>query len=517
MDTRDLVVVGGGILGAACAREAALDGRSVLLVEAGDLAGFTSSASSKLVHGGLRYLEHRAFRLVREAVLERADLLTTANHLVEPLDFVLPVVPESRHGRLATMCALSLYDALAWPRGIGRHRSLAAGELRARLPGFRRHDAPRGGFLYRDARMDDARLCLEVLFDARDLGVEIRPRTPLVALRRVESVEPGHEVCWEAVFQLADGSREVVRAGSVLLCTGAKTDALLGHLGLATDEPLVSPSRGDHLVYPDWGLPQAAILPEPGSDRFFFAIPWQGMVVVGTTEDPWTPREGDPLPHAAERIRGWMRRYFPAVDDRPHAAFSGVRPLAHAPGKALHEASREHRLVEVAPRCHALVGGKYTTFRAIAASCRRVWDASGASRSAGRLLPGAWRGESDRAEAEALVGSWRLGEGASARMRRYGRGVADLEASLVDCRKAGIPPGLAGAATEIVHAVRREWAGDLVDVAARRTLDALRPDRGASLAPALHAVCASGLLPWDAEEQIEGLARWCADRTGGTR
>lgn len=516
MDTRDLVVVGGGILGAACAREAALDGRSVLLVEAGDVAGFTSSASSKLVHGGLRYLEHRAFRLVREAVLERADLLTTANHLVEPLDFVLPIVPESRHGRWATKAALTLYDALAWPRGIGRHRALAAGELEARLPGFRRENAPRRGFLYRDARMDDARLCLEVLFDARDLGAGIRPRTALVALRRSESTEPGVETRWVATLRLADGSREEVCARSVLLCAGAKTDALLAQLGLSTDEPLVSPSRGDHLVHSDWGLPQAVILPEPGSDRFFFAIPWQGMIVVGTTEDPWTPQEGDPLPHAAERIRAWMRHYFPGVDARPHASFSGVRPLAHAPGKPLHEASREHRLVEVAPRCHALVGGKYTTFRAIAASCRGAWDGSGPSRSPGRRLPGAWRGAADRDEAAALVGSWGLGEAQAARMRRYGARVGDLEASLVDCRKAGIPSGLEGAATEIVHAVRHEWAADLVDVAARRTLDALRPDRGTSLAPALRAVCASGLLPWDAEAQIEGLSRWCADRTGGS-
>lgn len=512
METFDLLVVGGGILGAACAREAALDGRSVVLVETGDLAGGTSSASSKLVHGGLRYLEHGAIGLVREAVMERADLLRTANHLVEPLEFVLPITRESRHGAIATRAALSLYDALSWPRGIGRHRAIGPGEVRARLPGLRT-DGIGGGYLYQDARMDDARLCLEVLFDCRELGVSIRPRTSLTALERVEQAA-GEPSSWRAILKSLDGDKTSILARSVLICTGPWTDDLLERLGLRTPEPLVTASRGDHLVYPDWGLRQAVILPEPGSDRFFFVIPWQGMTLAGTTEDPWSPEEGPPLPKAGERIRGWMARYFPNLGVSPHAAFSGVRPLAHAPGKPLQQASREHRLTRIAPDCHALVGGKYTTFRAIAEQCRSVWTGSGRSSSAGRFLPGAWREPGERSAAEDLGKSWGI-DGFSTWISRYGRSIHLVGESLALCRKAGIAAHHLKAATEIVHAVRHEWAGDLVDVAARRTLDAWRPDRGERLVPALHAVVGSGLLDWDVEAQTHSLREWCHLRTGG--
>lgn len=512
METHDLLVVGGGILGAACAREAALDGRSVVLVESGDLAGGTSSASSKLVHGGLRYLEHGALGLVREAVLERHDLLRTANHLVEPLDFVLPITRESRHGAFATRIALSLYDALSWPRGIGRHRALDPAEIRSRIPGLR-SDGIGSGFVYRDARMDDARVCLEVLFDARDLGASILPRTPLVGLRRTEASEPG-SASWQATLETGSGAPSILQARSVLFCTGVWTDDLLGRLGLSRPEPLVSPSRGDHLVFPDWGLRQALLLPEPGSDRFFFVIPWQDMTLVGTTEDPWSPEEGAPLPLAAERIRGWIRTYFPSLERLPHAAFSGVRPLAHAPGKPLQQASREHRLTRIASGCHALVGGKYTTFRAIAEQCRSVWNGSGASRSPGRRLPGAWRDGGESGSARDLLASWNV-EGSAAWTTRYGRNLAKVGESLADCRHAGIPAAHLAAATEIVHAVREEWAGNLVDVAARRTLDAWRPDRGERLIPALQALVESGLLGWDPQSQVRTLREWCGRRTGG--
>jgi glycerol-3-phosphate dehydrogenase len=512
METHDLLVVGGGILGAACAREAALDGRSVVLVEAGDLAGGTSSASSKLVHGGLRYLEHGALGLVREAVLERHDLLRTASHLVEPLDFVLPVTRESRHGALATRAALTMYDALAWPRGIGGHRALDRQEILSRIPGLR-SDGVGCGYLYRDARMDDARLCLEVLFDARELGVTILPRTSLVGLRRQDGPDP-ENTSWLATLESNSEAPSPIRARTVLFCTGVWTDALLEKLGLATPEPLVSPSRGDHLVYPDWGLRQAVILPEPGSDRFFFVIPWQGMTLAGTTEDPWSPADGAPLPLAAERIRGWMRTYFPTLEQLPHAAFSGVRPLAHAPGKPLQQASREHRLTRIAADCHALVGGKYTTFRAIAAQCRSVWRGTGASRSPGRLLPGAWRDEGESRDALDLLASWNI-EGSSGWPARYGRRLAMVGASLADCRDAGIPAIHRSAATEIVHAMREEWAGNLVDVAARRTLDAWRPDRGERLVPAMAALVDAGLLDWDATAQARSLREWCGLRTGG--
>lgn len=512
METYDLLVVGGGILGAACAREAALDGRSVVLVEAGDLAGGTSSASSKLVHGGLRYLEHGAFGLVREAVLERHDLLRTANHLVEPLDFVLPITRESRHGAFATRMALTVYDALAWPKGIGGHRSLAAEEIRARLPGIR-SEGVGSGILYRDARMDDSRLCLEVLFDARELGVAILPRSPLISLRR-QAATASDSPSWVATLAPRDGVETSIQAQSVLFCTGAWTDALLTSLGLAPREPLVSASRGDHLVYPDWGLRQAVILPEPGSDRFFFVIPWQGMTLAGTTEDPWSPQEGEPLPKAADRLRGWMARYFPALEHAPHAAYSGVRPLAHAPGKPLQQASREHRLTEIARNCHALVGGKYTTFRAIAEQCRTVWSGDGASRSAGRLLPGAWRDSREKAEAVSLSDAWGI-EGSATWIPRYGRNIHMVGETLASCREAGIASTELAAATEIVHAARHEWAGNLVDVAARRTLDAWRPDRGARLVPALEAVVEAGLLDWDPSAQGHSLREWCHARTGG--
>ncbi|MCB9496197.1 MAG: glycerol-3-phosphate dehydrogenase/oxidase [Fibrobacteria bacterium] len=506
MESFDLAVIGGGILGAACAREASLDGRSVVLLEAGDFAGATSGSSSKLVHGGLRYLEQFEWGLVRESVRERADLLRTANHLVQPLDFVLPLLPESRHGSLSTNWGLHLYDALAWPRGIRPHLPLSQSEIEALLPGIR-PDGLRSGFRYTDAVMDDARLCLAVLSDARSLGCALRPRT------RVEGLSMQPDGSW--LLQV-DRSRSAsnVRARTVLLCLGPWTDAMLQRWGLQGEDPLLSPSRGDHLVYPDWGIRHAVLLPEPGSDRIFFVIPWKGQTLVGTTEDPWSPAEGTPLPRSVDRIQSWVERFFPGNPHRPFAAFSGVRPLAHAPGKSLQVASRRHRRQEIRPGLHALVGGKYTTFRAIAESCRPLWGSDSVSRSAGRLLPGAFESPEHRVETARVLETLRLPPESAARwLERYGCLAPTLEDSLREAGDCGLqgPGRIQGA--EVLHAVRQEWATSLVDVVVRRTLDAWRPDRGRSFLPVIRTLAHSGSLPWNADAEESALEEWILPRS----
>ncbi len=361
----DLVVIGGGITGAGIARRAARAGLRTALLEKGDLAAGTSAWSSKLVHGGLRYLAHLQVGVVRESVLGREALLRAAPGLVEELGFLMPVARGSSPGRLALKGGLTAYDMLARRR---THRRLHSGELELLAPRVREADLV-AAFRYGDAWTDDARLVLRVALDAVAAGA--------VVLSYAEV----HELLLDRTggvlgVRVADrapdgGGREVdVPATAVVNATGAWADRLRAAVaGAARLRPL----RGSHLLFPAWRLPvaQAVSCAHPADGRPVFAYPWESVTLVGTT-DVDHPEDLDAgvriAPPEADYLLAWARHVFPALDLRMsdvHATFAGVRPVIGS-GKADPSAeSRDHACWEERGLL-TVTGGKLTTFDVVA-------------------------------------------------------------------------------------------------------------------------------------------------------
>ncbi len=358
--TFDLFIVGGGINGAALADLAAAQGVSTALAEAGDFGAGASSNTSKLVHGGLRYLETGSLSLVRDAVRERAHLLALAPHLVRPERFFFPLGGFGRHGRWAVKAGLWLYDALAGSLRLRPHGYVTPAEFRAAEPGFLPGERV-AAYTYSDCVMDDARLTLETVLDAEAKGARVWN------YRRVTALEPA-DGAWEITLEDRFTGREtVLTARRVALALGPWTDSALrqwrGESGTR-----VRLSQGSHLLIE--GLPAAScfLLPVPGSRRYFFVIPFRGLHLVGTTEVE-LPTGADPnrgiSPEEKAELLALVRRYFPGAAPQVRATFTGVRPLAGGGGSTV-TLSREHVFHKLPDGLYAAVGGKYTTHRVLA-------------------------------------------------------------------------------------------------------------------------------------------------------
>jgi glycerol-3-phosphate dehydrogenase len=379
MDSFDLLVIGGGINGAAIARDAAGRGLEVLLVEKDDLASHTSSASSKLIHGGLRYLEHYDFRLVREALHEREILLRTAPHLVRPLEFVLP---DPRGGRPFWMirAGLLLYDLLAGrgtlPRSkaVGKRDKLLGAPLK---PGFRLA-------AYWDAWVDDARLVALNALDAAERGAEIATRTELLGARRDGD-------SWTA--ELTGGRR--VRAAMIVNAAGPwVAEMLKGRLGADTASA-VRLVKGSHILVPRlWQGDQAYILQQEADGRVIFALPYGGASLIGTTDVP-VARPEDAIVSAEEiaYLCAAANAYF-VVQTAPGDviwSYAGVRALHDDGAARAKDVSRDYHLeLDGAPGAKLLsvFGGKITTARALALEALDALGIGGLKFTALAPLPG---------------------------------------------------------------------------------------------------------------------------------
>ncbi len=316
----DLLVLGGGITGAGVALDAVLRGLRVGLIDQGDFGGGTSCASSKLVHGGLRYLEYGEIRLVYEALHERGRLLRNAPHLVRPLRFVLPFCTGDRVRPWKWRAGLTLYDLLAGSANICRARPLPLGPLCREFPSLRRHDL-HGAAEYHDALMDDARLCLEVIRSASLHGARVANHVEAAAIER-NSVR--------AVDRLS-GTEFRIRAKVILNAAGPWVDTVRRLAG-ETGEPLLAPTKGIHVVAPGRGLTAAFLLLHPADGRVFFVIPWLGKTLLGTTDTEWS---GDPnAVRAADDDIAYLlaghNRYFdpPLAAHDLLGAFAGFAPTA---------------------------------------------------------------------------------------------------------------------------------------------------------------------------------------------
>jgi len=361
----DVLIIGGGINGAGLARDLAMRGLRVALVEKGDFASGASSASTKLIHGGVRYLERFDFRLVFEACRERRILQAIAPHLVRPLPFFIPVYDDDPRSLLAIRAGMTLYDLLAAFRNTHPHSILSAEEAVAREPALRR-EGLQGVALYWDCRMDDARLCLENVLAARELGAET-----VNYLEVTELIKDAGRVRGARMVDRESDKELEVSAELVVNTTGPWLDRLCSLDGDV--EKKLRPTRGTHILVPRLNRGEEALYLTAGrDDRLFFVIPWGELSLIGTTDiddpgdpDKLTPVEADIeylLAETARHLRGTAPKRSDVI-----ASFVGLRPLVAEAAAPASRVSREHRLFESTSGLLSVGGGKYTTYRAVAA------------------------------------------------------------------------------------------------------------------------------------------------------
>jgi glycerol-3-phosphate dehydrogenase len=543
-ETFDVVVVGGGITGAGVAFDAATRGYSVALVERADYAAGTSSRSSKLVHGGLRYLQNFDLGLVREALLERQLLVALAPHLVHPLPLVVAAFDGERPDR-RTGVGLNLYDVMSverrrrstrpWLRGRGatpppadpsewspeRHRTITGDEVVELVPALAKR-APTSGYLFYDCQTDDARLVLTVLAEAERFGA--------VCANGIEVLELVRDGAGRAAGVRAStrpGDEElVVRASNVVNATGVWADRLRpDELHDEAEVPRIRPSRGTHVTLRHEDLPLAAggaIVPA-GGGRTIFALPWLGRTLLGTTDNDFegalathhVPPSAEDLDYLLSAANDYFGTSLTAGDLT--GAYAGVRPLISTgdPRKSV-DISRKAELYETSSGMVTITGGKLTTWRRMAkmtvdrlvdreardAPCRTHEIPLGAT-VAPADLPRV-NGVPDAAYA-ALAG-------------RYGHAAHDVLAVAREREELAAPivAGLPDLLAEVVYAARREQARSLGDVLLRRTRLGLLARREVAASGDAARRVAQALAPelgWDEAGEIAQLLAWEAEAT----
>jgi glycerol-3-phosphate dehydrogenase len=451
----DLLVIGGGITGAGVARDAARRGLDVALVEAEDFAAGTSSRSSRLIHGGVRYLEHGYLHLVWESSHERRRLLQNAPHLVRPLRFTWPVYRGARVRRWQLAAALTMYDALAMFRNVGRHQRLGATGVLQAEPGLAA-DGLQGGATYWDAATDDSRLTLANVIDAAKHGAVVLNHAPVRALTftSTNGLANGAEV-----RDLIGGQTITVKARLVVNCTGPWTDEIV-RLENANAGPAVRGTKGVHIAVKASrvGNVGAITMLSPDDGRVLFTLPASGgHTIIGTT-DTATTEHPSKVRAAAGDVRYLLNacnRFFPDArlnQEDVVSAWAGIRPLVAAKNNGdPSSASREHA-IQLSPRgVLTATGGKLTTYRAQA---EQIVDAA-VQRLGGKARP------CDTASAK-LPGERLPSSGADLRW--------DDELDWREC--------------DVDHAADVEYAETLADVMIRRTFLAFElPDQGRAIAP----------------------------------
>ena len=515
----DVLVIGGGITGAGAALDAASRGLRVGLVESRDLAAGTSSRSSKLIHGGLRYLEQGDFKLVREALRER-DLLVSrlAPHLVRPVPFLYPLYKKVVE-RPYVGAGLVLYDAMEGvKRPVPYHRHLTTRGALRRAPALRA-DRLAGAMVYYDAQVDDARYTMTVARTAARFGAIVVTRASATSLLRAGSQVTG------AVVQDEETGRSFdVHATRVIVCAGVWTDLVHSASGVRAGYH-VRMSKGVHLV-----MPRSAIDSETGmivrtSKSVLFFIPWETRWIVGTTDTDWSGDRSEPAatPEDVEYILGEANRVLakPLTRADVLAVYAGLRPLvAEAEGgpgeKPTTKLSREHVVDTPLPGLVSIAGGKFTTYRLMA---RDVVDAAVAdlpgpvAPSVTGLLPllGADGLPAVRASAARFATDYGVPVDSAAHLiARYGS-LAEEVLELIRSDKQLAQPLLDGhpyLRAEVAYAVTHEGALHVEDVLARRVRLLIEsPDAGASAAPEVAAIMA-GLLGWNRRRRAAELRRY---------
>ncbi|ANW62467.1 glycerol-3-phosphate dehydrogenase [Mycobacterium sp. djl-10] len=512
--TLDMLVIGGGVVGAGTALDAAARGLDVGLVEARDLASGTSSRSSKLIHGGLRYLEMLEFKLVGEALKERGLLLhDLAPHLVRPVPFLYPL---QRRGweRLYTGAGVLLYDLLGLAGGRRRrlpvHRHLTrTGALRV-APALR-PDSLVGALQYHDAQVDDARFVLTIARTAAVQGATIATRAAVTELLRADG-----RVVGARVEDRISGQQYTIRAREVVLATGVwSADLLTG--GPAPDAVSVRASKGIHLVVPRDRIKSDTGLILRTAVSVLFVIPRGQTWLIGTTDTDWRGDKAHPAASAAdiEYLLNTVNSVLtePITRDDVLGVYAGLRPLVAGDAEHTAKLSREHVVAQPEPGLTVVAGGKYTTYRVMAQDA--VDTALGRSGPPSRTetipLAGAVGYRELAADPSSVCSTWGLSEDQARRLlNRYGSLIAEVLAVGASRRELlePIDGGAGHLGAEVVYAVTHEAALHLEDVLTRRTRVSVdTADRGLRCAERVAALMAAE-LGWDAQRRDAEVAHY---------
>jgi len=519
-DSFDLVVVGGGITGAGVALDAASRGYSVALVEKSDFAAGTSSRSSKLIHGGLRYLQNFDLGLVREALLERSLLVKLAPHLVTPLPFVVPTFGGKRPDRMLGV-GLNMYDVMSWRRGRDeaeawspdRHRTIDGAEVLEFIPALAERD-PTAGYLFYDCQTDDARLVLTVLGEAERFGTVIANRCEVTGL-----VERAGRAAGVLVRDALDGGEFELAAQNVVNATGVWADRLRPEELYGEEEmPTIRPSRGTHVTLPTELLDvRAGAIVPAGGGRTVFVLPWLGRTLIGTTDNDYegsvehVPPADDDIDYLLEAVNDFFGTTLGPGDLT--GAYAGVRPLISTgdPKKSV-DISRKAELYETSSGLVTITGGKLTTWRRMAklavdriveregreAPCRTNEIQLGMPVDPSALPDAPGVNEDSRVHLAS-----RYGHAANLVMR-----LAAAEPRLGE----RITPDLPDIAAEAAFAAEHEQAVTVGDVLLRRTrlglLNARRLCQPDAEGPRAVARAIGGQLGWDEPRVEHELAAW---------
>ena len=471
----DLLIVGGGINGVGIARDAAGRGLSVTLVERDDLASATSQWSTKLIHGGLRYLEHYEFRLVAEALAEREVLLAQAPHLIEPLSFVLPHEPHLRPAWMIR-AGLFLYDRLGGRMSLPRsfavdlHGTRWGAGLQRRL---------RKGFVYADARVDDARLVVATAIAAREKGADIRTHTQFESATRENGV-------WRVALVDAAGRQTELRAKAIVNAAGPWVAGVLQTIGTTPAKAGVRHVKGSHIVVPRVHAQEHAYILQNADNRIVFVIPWQGRwSLIGTTDVQVSEYEhprisSDECDYLLELVNRYLDR--PLTRDDIVWTYSGVRPLYDDGESDPAAVTRDYVLkvdagsANAEPAVLSVYGGKLTTYRKLAEAAleelRPFFPAMGGAFTARDVLPGGDLPGRDRRGYATQLASRHPALPAdlvTALVKRHGTRAAGI---LGDAKvRADLGREFAENLTEreIDYLVREEWARSADDILWRRT------------------------------------------------
>lgn len=482
--TFDLAIIGGGILGAGIARDAAMRGMSVALIEQNDFASGTSGASTKLIHGGLRYLQQFAFRLVAESCRERSVLLDMASHLVKPLPLMMPVYEGDQNSLFKLRLGTTIYDWMTLRRHplMPRHTTLTPSEavnLEPTLPTTGQHGgALQGAVVVYDCQMDDARLCIETILDAERRGAVCVNYCKATGLRlngsRVEAVD--------AVDTITGNSLEL-RAHTVINAAGPWAEKICA-MNTAAPGIRLSPTKGVHLVIPRVQKNHGLYFPSRNDGRMIFLVPWDDVSLIGTSDTDFLqdPAEARPEPDDVTYLLNQLNTIMPDAGvgrDDIMASFAGVRALVRSDSKRPSSRSREEKIARQGDNLLNVAGGKYTTFRAVA----------------------------DKALREVY------------RMNRQ-RPAPCLTATTPLPNHRPQPSGeqLASAPevfeSDIIHACQAEKAVTLTDVMRRRTRLALSPHGGADVAEKVSQLMATQ-CDWDDATRITQLEGYLRERNRG--
>ena len=512
-----VVVIGGGINGVAVARKCARAGKRTLLLEQNDFASGVTSRSTRIIHGGLRYLEHGEMDLVRESLHERERLSRERSHLVQPMHFLFLLNESSQRSAMKVRAGLWLYQKLAGKKSSDLSEMELMRVERALDAGHKWSI-----FNYEDAQCEfPERLVAEWATEAAEAGAVLRNHCEVIAIDVVQGRARG------VLFRdRLTGKDMRVDAGWIINCTGPWADRVCARSAVRTGKPMIGGVRGSHIVLPRFpGAPTTALYSEASDGRPIFILPWNEQVLVGTTEVPDTndPSKTEPSNDEIEYLFLGVSQLFPkakllARDIR--FAFAGVRPLPHSPGDKPSAITRRHLLHDHTPdgatRLISVIGGKLTTAASLARECARKIGIAVPEPKSIAVGPGTSLDPLMDHEVLEIAKAGSISqESARGMMEWHGKRASDIaRMALVSAElRAPICPHTSHIVAEVVEAYRKEFAGSLADVLLRRVPVALGPCWSESCSREA-ALRIGAVMGWNEHDLGANLEAFETERTG---